>query len=167
MPSVTLSPVDFLFSDFSLEFASTRRVLERYPDGKGSWRPHDRSRSLGELATHLADIVNRGTTILETESLEIGARKPVDSKDSSGELLAHFDAGVERLTAALAGASYEMLEKPWAMTRGGAVFRAMPRRVALRAVMMSHSVHHRAQLCVYYRLLDMPVPGVYGPSADD
>jgi uncharacterized damage-inducible protein DinB len=162
-----LPPADWLYGDFAAEHAATRRILERYPDGKGEWRPHERSRNLAQLATHVADVVNRGTTVLETEGMDIGARQPLAPMDTARDLLAHFEAGVARFTAALAATDVERLAQPWALRRDGRVLTENPRRILLRLLMMSHLVHHRAQLGVYYRLLGVPVPGAYGPSADD
>jgi uncharacterized damage-inducible protein DinB len=163
----TLSVGELLYGDFPLEHASTRRTLERYPDGKGDWRPHERSRSLSQLATHVADIVNRGVAVLETDGMELGTRQPVPLLDSAHELLAHFETGLTRLNAALANVDLDFLAQPWALRREGRVLIQHPRRILLRQMMMSHLVHHRAQLGVYYRLLGVPVPGAYGPSADD
>jgi uncharacterized damage-inducible protein DinB len=165
--AATLSVTDLLYADFALEHAATRRFLERYPDGKGDWKPHERSRSLSQLATHVADIVNRGVAVLETDGMELGSRQAVTPVDSARELLAHFEAGVARLNAALASADLDYLAQPWALRRDGRVLIEHPRRILLRQMMMSHLVHHRAQLGVYYRLLGVPVPGPYGPSADD
>ena len=87
--------------------------------------------------------------------------------DSARELLAHFETGLARFTAVLAAADLDRLAQPWAIRRDGRVLREQPRRIMLRQAMMSHLVHHRGQLGVYYRLLGVPIPGVYGPSADD
>ena len=165
--SGTLSVGELLYGDFPLEYASTRRTLERYPDGKGDWRPHERSRTLSQLATHVADIVNRGVAVLETDGMDVGTRPPVPLLDSARDLLAHFEAGLTRLNAALVNVDLDYLGQPWALRRDGRVLVEHPRRILLRQMMMSHLVHHRAQLGVYYRLLGVPVPGVYGPSADD
>jgi uncharacterized damage-inducible protein DinB len=162
-----LPPAALLYDDFAGEHASTRRILERYPDGQGSWRPHEKSRTLAQLATHVADIVNRGTSVLETDGMDVTSRQPLAPMDSARELVAHFDAAVERFTAALARADYASLQQTWAMKRGSQVMIERPKRVLLRVLLMSHLVHHRGQLGVYYRLLGVPVPGVYGPSADD
>lgn len=161
------SPAELLYDDFPGENASTRRILERYPDGKGSWRPHEKSRTLAQLATHVADIVNRGTAVLETEGLDVTGRQPLAPIDSARDLVAHFDDAVHRFTTALARADYDMLSQPWVMRRGSQILIERSRRSLLRVLMMSHLVHHRGQLGVYYRLLGVPVPGVYGPSADD
>ncbi len=163
----TMSPAELIYGDFPAEHGATRRFLERYPDGKGAWRPHERSRSLAELATHVADIVYRGVAILESDGMDVGSRPPLTIMDSARDLLAHFDRGLERFNAALAGVDLEQLAKPWALRRDGHVLIQQPRRILLRRMMMSHLVHHRAQLGVYYRLLGVPVPGAYGPSADD
>jgi len=165
--TATPSVAELLYADFALEHAATRRHLERYPDGKGDWRPHERSRTLSQLATHVADIVNRGVAILETDGMDVGSRQPVPPMDSARELLAHFEAGLARLTPALAVADLDYLAQPWALRRDGRVLIQHSRRILLRQMMMSHLVHHRAQLGVYYRLLGVPVPGSYGPSADD
>jgi uncharacterized damage-inducible protein DinB len=163
----TLPAAELLYGDFPAEHGATRRFLERYPDGKGAWRPHERSRSLAELATHVADIVNRGVAVLETDGMELGTRQPITPMDSSRELLAHFEAAVARLNAALATADFEHLAQPWSLRRDGRVLISHPRRILLRQMMMSHLAHHRGQLAVYYRMLGVPVPGAYGPSADE
>ncbi|HXY31993.1 MAG TPA: DinB family protein [Gemmatimonadaceae bacterium] len=167
MPTTQLSAGDLLFGDFSAEYASTRRVLERYPDGRGTWRPHEKSRTVSELATHLADLPNRGVTVLQTEVFDVGTRAPVAPMDSAKDLLAHFEGAVRNLAAAVAAADFDHLEKPWTIRAGGKVLTQQPRRVMMRIMGMSHLVHHRAQLGVYYRLMGIPVPGIYGPSADD
>lgn len=159
--------VELLYADFTPEYASTRRMLERYPDGKGDWRPHEKSRALAPLATHIADIVNRGTMVLETDGMDIAGREPVAPIDSAAGLLERFDTGVERFTVALAAATDDALGRLWAIRLGSRLLFEQPRRVMLRTIMMSHLIHHRAQLGVYYRLLGVPVPGVYGPSADE
>jgi len=163
----TLPPAELLYGDFALEYANTRRMLERYPDGKGDFRPHPRSRSLAELATHVADIIYRGVAVLESDGMEVGSRKPLTPMDSSAALLAHFESGRQRFVAMLAGADLETLGQTWRLRRQGLILQEHPRRILLRQLMMSHLVHHRAQLGVYYRLLEVPVPGTYGPSADD
>jgi uncharacterized damage-inducible protein DinB len=165
--TATLSPAELLYGDFATEHATTRRFLERYPEGRGDWRPHEKSRTLAQLATHVADIVNRGTMVLETDGMELGSRAPLQPMDSAHALLAHFEGGLARFSIALAAADLDELAQPWALRRDGRVLVEHPRRILLRQMMMSHLTHHRAQLGVYYRLLGVPVPGAYGPSADD
>ena len=161
------SPVDLLFPDFAAEHAATRRLLARVPDGRGAWRPHPRSRTLGELATHVAQIPQRGAVILTTDVLDIARRAPAPPFATTAALLAAHDAGVAALEDALAAATLDDLAGEWRLVAGPHTLIAGPRRHMLRTVGMSHLVHHRAQLGVYLRLLDVPVPGMYGPSADE
>jgi len=160
-------PAELLFGDFPAEHASTRRMLERYPDGKGEWRPDPKSRPLSALATHVAGIVTRGTMVLETDGLDVANRQPPPQFDSARELVEYFDENVAHFTSLLKQVGYQMLAQSWAMRRGSQVLIERPRGYLLRVLMMSHLVHHRGQLGVYYRLLGVPVPGMYGPSADD
>lgn len=161
------STIDMLYSDFEAEHAATRRLLERFPDSRHDWRPHEHSRTIAELATHVADIPNRGVSILTTGEMEAGARKPLAPLTTAAELLAAHDAAVAAQKAALANVDLAALSSEWMVRRGDQVVMRGPKYRLLRTVMMSHLVHHRAQLGVYYRLLDVPVPGMYGPSADD
>ncbi|MEO7086594.1 MAG: DinB family protein [Gemmatimonadaceae bacterium] len=163
----TLLPIEMAFGDFAGEFASTRRVLERYPEASGAWRPHEKSRSLSEVATHVADIVNRGTSIRTTPGMDMATRTPVAPLDSAGELLALFDGGVARFQEAMRSATSDALKEVWTLRAGPRVVLERQKGELLRFMMMSHMIHHRAQLGVYYRLLGVPVPGVYGPSADE
>jgi uncharacterized damage-inducible protein DinB len=166
-PSDVSSTLDMLYSDFEAEHAATRRLLERFPDAKHDWRPHEHSRTIAELATHVADIPNRGVAILTTSEMDAGARKPLTPVTTAAGLLAAHDASVAAQKAALANADLATLSGEWQLRRGDQVVMHGPRFRLLRTMMMSHLVHHRAQLGVYYRLLGVPVPGMYGPSADD
>ena len=159
--------LDMLYSDFDAEHAATRRLLERFPDSKHDWRPHEHSRTIAELATHVADIPNRAVAILTTSEMEAGARKPLAPLTTAAELLAMHDASVAAQKNALANADPGSLLGEWRVRRGDQIMMRGPKYQLLRTVMMSHLVHHRAQLGVYYRLLGVPVPGMYGPSADD
>jgi uncharacterized damage-inducible protein DinB len=166
--STDSAPVlDMLYSDFEAEHAATRGLLERFPDSRHDWRPHEHSRTIAELATHVADIPTRAVSILTTSEMEAGARKPVVPLTTAAELLAAHDANVAAQKAALANADPAALSSEWRVRRGDQIMIRGPRYRLLRTLMMSHLVHHRAQLGVYYRLLGVPVPGMYGPSADD
>lgn len=158
---------ELLYPDLPRELGSTRRVLERFPEGQGVWRPHDKSRTLAELATHVAGIPGRGASILETEERDIAGRTPPAPAGTAAELLAMFDEGAAALREALPRATPESLAGEWTLRAGSHILQRGPRRIMLRVVTISHLVHHRAQLGVYYRLLGVPVPGVYGPSADE
>lgn len=127
----------------------------------------EHSRTIAELATHIADIPNRGVAILTTDVMDAGARKPLTPVGTAAELLAMHDASVAAQKRALAEADPTELSKEWTIRRGEQVVMRGPKYRLLRTVMMSHLIHHRAQLSVYYRLLGVSVPGMYGPSADD
>jgi uncharacterized damage-inducible protein DinB len=159
--------IELLYSDFAAEHAATRKLLERVPNGKGDWKPHERSATLYKLATHVADIPNRGVSILTTEEMDATNRPPIAPLTTVAEILASHDKSVAALNAALAQTSLAALEKEWQIRRGEQIVIRGKRRALLRTVMMSHLVHHRAQLGVYLRLLDVEIPGMYGPSADD
>ncbi len=156
-----------LYEDLEREMQSTRRVLERCPEGKNDWRPHEKSRPLMELAVHLAGIPGGGVLILETDEFDAGAPRPAGGPSTPAEVLAQFDANVEKLRGALARADASALDRTWTFRMGERVVVQEPKRVLLRLMVLSHMVHHRAQLALYYRLLNVPVPGVYGPSADE
>jgi uncharacterized damage-inducible protein DinB len=156
-----------LYEDLDREMASTRRVLERFPEDHRAWRPHEKSRPLLELAGHVAGIPGLGVMIVETEELDRRTRSPAAPPTTAAELLAQFDTNVARLRAALAKADAPALARTWRMRMGERVLVQDTKRVLLRIMVLSHMVHHRAQLGVYYRLLNVPVPGVYGPSADE
>ena len=156
-----------LFIDLDREMASTRRLLERYPLGKGGWQPHDKSRTLAALATHVANIPNHGANILTTAEMDVATRQPQPPKDSTTELLEAFDTGVTRLKRAIADIDAAKLRENWTMRMGPRVLVSEPRAMLMRLMVINHFVHHRAQLGVYLRLLNVPIPGMYGPSADE
>jgi uncharacterized damage-inducible protein DinB len=162
---------DALLPEFDQEMASTRKTLERVPEDKFDWRPHPKSFTMIALATHIANMVGWTVNIMAEDSFDVappGAppykEEPVASKK---ELLERFDKAVGAARAAIAGASDEHLMATWALLQGGKTMFTMPRIVCLRSFIMSHTIHHRAQLGVYLRLNDIPVPAIYGPSADE
>lgn len=162
-----LSPAQYLYADLEAELASTRKVLERFPEGKGDWRPHEKSRTIGALATHVAELSALGVMVLQKDEMIAGQRKPLTPLNSPAELLALFDDRAKMLRDALAGADYEGLEQDWPIRMGDRVLLSAPRRAMMRTLVINHLIHHRAQLGVYYRLLGVPVPGTYGPTADE
>ncbi len=159
--------MDNLLIDLDREISSTRRLLERYPTGKAEWRPHDKSRTLSALATHVANIPQHGANILTTPELDVASRPAQPAKDSAAELLEAFDAGVTRLKAALATTDAAKLAEKWTMRAGPRVLASESRALLMRLMVINHLVHHRAQLGLYFRLLNVPIPGMYGPSADE
>ena len=165
-PDALPEVVPFL-DDMDAELVATRRMLERVPDGHAAWRPHEKSKSLSELATHIADTVGLAATILETEGLDALSRPQRQPLGTSTELVDRLDENVARLRAALGSADAETLAAEWTLRAGEQVFVRRPRRALLRAMFLSHMIHHRGQLSVYLRLLDVPVPGMYGPTADE
>ena len=156
-----------LFIDLDREMASTRRLLERYPVGKGAWQPHEKSRTLSALATHVANIPRQGANILTTDEMDVATRQPQAPHDSASGLLEAFDAGVTRLKSAIAGIDDAKLRENWTMRMGPRVLVSESRALLMRLMVINHLVHHRAQLGVYLRLLHVPIPGMYGPSADE
>jgi uncharacterized damage-inducible protein DinB len=161
-----------LLAEFDQEMRSTRRVLERLPEDKMDWRPHPKSRPLGPLASHVADIPRRGVDVVEKETLEVrppagGQPPPQPPAASREQILERFDANVAATRAAIAGAADDHLMKPWSFVFAGRPVFTMPRVGALRAMVLNHIIHHRAQLGVYLRMNDVPVPAIYGPSADE
>lgn len=163
-----IAPIQMMFADVANELATTRRVLARVPDGNNDWQPHEKSMKLGRLATHLAELPRMGVMVLTTDELDWATApyKPTVI-ETTAERLALFDDLSATLQAELAKADWDLLSKEWTMRHGDQVFMKSPKGVLIRSAGMSHMAHHRAQLGVYLRLLGLPVPRVYGPSADE
>jgi uncharacterized damage-inducible protein DinB len=162
---------EVFLSDFDSELASTRKTLERVPEDKLAWKPHSKSMSMGRLAGHVAEIPKWASNTVELDSVDIapanGPKMEGLTAKSRKEVLDAFDANVKAARTAIAGASDELLMKPWSLLAGGHAIFTMPRAAVLRNLVINHLIHHRAQLGVYLRLNDVPVPAVYGPSADE
>lgn len=160
-----------LLPEYDQEMANTRKTLERVPEDKFDWKPHQKSFSMGSLATHLATLPSWGVITIQNESFDVapeGAPPPrAEPAKSVEDLLQRFDQNVASTRAALAAASDEELLKSWTLLKGGNEIFSLPRIAALRSFVMNHNIHHRAQLGVYLRLNDVPVPSIYGPSADE
>lgn len=155
-------------AEFDHEMAMTRRVLERAPDAAFAWRPHDKSFSLGGLATHLAVLPHWGAQILDRDFYDLstpGGPRPEAS--SSADVLSMFDANVAEVRRLLVDRTDAMLLAPWALKRGTQTLLSMPRLGALRRFFLHHVIHHRGQMTVYLRLQGVPLPPLYGPTADD
>jgi uncharacterized damage-inducible protein DinB len=160
-----------LLPEFDNEMANTRKTLERVPDDKFDWKPHEKSTSLGALATHISNLPAWTVYAIELDQLDLQPvgeeplrAAPVASRD---EALAAFDKNIAAARAALEGATDERLLGPWSLLKGGVTILTIPRVAVLRSFVMNHVIHHRAQLGVYLRLNDVPVPSIYGPSADE
>jgi uncharacterized damage-inducible protein DinB len=156
-----------LLPEFDLEMANTRKSLERVPDDKLSFKPHEKSATLGGLATHLATINHWTDAILGQESFDVSTAPPNPPFKSRAEILAEFDKNVAAARKNIAGATDAQLFKPWALQAKGQTIFSLPRIAVLRSFIMNHTIHHRAQLGVYLRLNNVPVPSIYGPSADE
>jgi uncharacterized damage-inducible protein DinB len=160
-----------MLGEFDQEMANTRKTLERVPDDKWGWKPHEKSGTLGWLAGHVASLPGWAAMTMKTEELDIApvggpALRPPKTSNRK-EALAEFEKAAAEARTALASASDQEMMKNWTLLGGGKTILAMPRVAVIRGVVMNHLIHHRAQLGVYYRLLDVPVPGLYGPSADE
>jgi uncharacterized damage-inducible protein DinB len=160
-----------MLPEFDQEMQNTRKTLERVPDDKWNWKPHDKSGTLGWLAGHVGTVPEWITMTINTEELDyapVGGPAFEPPKISNQkEVLAAFDKGSAEARAALAGVSDAELMKSWKLLAGGQEVFTMPRIACIRGMCLNHMIHHRAQLGVYYRLLGIPVPGLYGPSADE
>ena len=158
---------DTLLAEFDHEMGTTRRLLERLPDGQLGWKPHEKSMTLGGLATHLSNLPNWGTTILNDASYDLAAGPPnLTAAESRADILSFFDTTVAKTRAALDKSDAE-LGTQWKLRRGDHEIFSMPRTAAFRTFVLYHSVHHRGQLSVYLRLNNIPVPAIYGPTADE
>lgn len=162
------SVLDRFFDDLDVEFATTRRLLERFPEGKADWKPHEKSMSLIQLAAHVAMLPNFGETVLTTDELDFATRPFTPSTArTAAELVALHDRMAASARKALETVSLEALEGKWVLRAGPQVFLEDRRGKLLRQHLVSHAAHHRGQLTVYYRMLGVPLPGIYGPTADE
>lgn len=157
-----------LIAELQMESASSRKMLERVPTDRNDWAPHEKSMKLGRLSTHVAELPGWVAFTIQADELDFLNMdyKPV-TNPTSEELVALHDLNVKNAIEALEGASNEDLEKPWTLRRGEHIIFTMPKKVVIRSMAFNHMVHHRGQLSVYLRLLDVPVPGMYGPSFDE
>ena len=153
-------------AEFNQENANTRRTLERIP-ADFSWKPHDRSPTLGWLAGHIAQLPSWVGPTLEEDGIDMGGEESPPEPETVDEVLERFDANVAAARAALERAPDERFHETWTLSQDGETVFTMPKAVVLRSFVFNHMVHHRAQLTVYLRLNDVPVPALYGPSADE
>jgi uncharacterized damage-inducible protein DinB len=159
--------VDALLPEFDHEMTTTRKVLERVPEDKFGWKPHAKSFSLGDLAQHVATIPMWGSVTLNQSELDVGGDQRLPPVKTRAELLSMFDQNVSATRNVLTATADAALMAPWSLKRGTQTIFTMPRMGVWRSFVMSHLIHHRAQLAVYLRLNDVPVPSMYGPSADE
>ncbi|WP_426452487.1 DinB family protein [Paenibacillus sp. S-38] len=157
-----------IVGDAAHELAMTRRTLERLPEEHMTWKPHEKSMTLGGLATHLTNLLNWQVAIFLYPEFDLSTvplrREPLERR---ADVLEEFDANAAKLEKLLAECDEKTLAEEWTLRSGDHIILRQPRAIALRTFGLSHMIHHRAQLGVYLRLLDIPVPGLYGPSADE
>ena len=157
-----------MIGEFQQEAATTRRVLERVPADKLTWKPHPKSMSLGQLAFHIASIPGGLAKLAQQEKPEVSpASFNFPPPKDTAEILATLDAGVQSAQEYLGAMTDSAATATWRLNANGKEVLAMPRVAMLRSIMLNHWYHHRGQLSVYLRLLDVPLPVIYGPSADE
>jgi uncharacterized damage-inducible protein DinB len=156
-----------LLGEFDHEMQGTRKTLERIPEDKFDWAPHPKSTKLGKLAQHLAGIPGWMKESLTLDSLDIAKGPAEPELKTRKEILERFDKNVAAGRAALAAAKDEDFFKPWALMNNGQTIFSMPKIAVVRSFVLNHMIHHRAQMGVYLRLNNVPVPSIYGPSADE
>ncbi len=165
-----MSYADTILPEFDQEMASTRKVLESIPDDKFDWKAHPKSNTIGWNANHVADIPNWLVMVLSSQSLDIA---PVNGPPYSSPKLTHtkdilevFDRNVAAAREAIKSATDKSIGETWTLEAGGTPIFSLPRGAVIRNMVLNHIMHHRAHICVYLRLNDLPVPGLYGPSGD-
>jgi uncharacterized damage-inducible protein DinB len=165
-----MSIAESLLPEFDHETATTRTLLERVPEAKAEWKPHVKSMSLGHLASHIANIPRWASATLERTEFDVsppmGSELMTPAFDSLVRVLERYDASVKAAREVLCRTSDGELMVPWTLKNGGRKMFSMPRASVFRSFVMNHAVHHRGQLSVYLRLLDVPLPSIYGPTAD-
>jgi len=159
--------VDHLLPEFDHEMATTRKLLERVPEDRLSWKPHAKSYSLGQLAQHVANIPFWGQLTLEQSELDLAAYPTLAELGSRAAILQLFEDKASATRKALLGKTDAELLAPWSLKRGDEKMFTMPKATVWRSFVMNHLVHHRGQLSVYLRQQDVPLPSMYGPSADE
>jgi uncharacterized damage-inducible protein DinB len=157
-----------LLPEFDHEMATTRRMLERFPEEKVEWRPHDTCMTLGRLAGHVAELAGWTIPTMTQDQLVLDPNNftPTVVK-SRADALKQFDETVKTARAAIAGASDETFMKPWTFVAGGKTVFTIPKIAVMRSFVMNHMIHHRGQLAAFYRIAGVPVPSLYGPSKDE
>ncbi len=166
-----MSYVDTILPEFDQEMASTRKVLERIPEDKLTWRAHPKSNTIGWNANHLAEIPGWVEGVLTQNEWDMapagGERYQSPKLTNRTQILELFDRNVVEGRKAIAAVDEATLGDQWSLVQGGQPFFTMPRAAVIRTFVLNHLIHHRAILCVYLRLNDIPVPGIYGPSGDE
>ncbi len=160
-----------LLPEFDMEMANTRKTLERVPDEKFEFKPHPKSGSMGWLAGHLANLPLWAVMTLQQDTLDVapagGQPFQLPETKNRKQVLEVFDQNVADAKKGIATATDEQWMRPWSLLKTGKTIMTMPKIAVLRSFVLNHMIHHRAQMGVYLRLNDIPVPSIYGPSADE
>ncbi|MEQ1912665.1 MAG: DinB family protein [Vicinamibacterales bacterium] len=159
--------VDSILMELDREAQSTRRALERVPTDRLAWQPHPKSMTLGQLALHIAQLPGVIAGFVAAPSLELPSEFRQEAAMSTGEVLSTLDQSLEKANEVLRGLDDATIMSVWTLTAGDKTLMSMPRLAVIRSLMLNHWYHHRGQLSVYLRELDVPVPSIYGPSADE
>ena len=160
--------IDPVLAELAHEAATTRRLLDRVPERHLAWKPHEKSMTLGRLATHIAEIPGWVGSIVEKDEFDVGTGGYVPPTiDRVPEIVAMFDRNVAAATETLKRQSNDRLLAKWQLKRKGQLVVEMPRLGMIRTLLMNHLIHHRGQLSVYLRLQNVPLPSIYGPTADE
>ena len=159
--------IDGMLQELEQEAQTTRRVLERVPDNQLAWRPHEKARTLGELALHVAMVPGGVAQLVASPSPAQAPQFTDPSPKSAADLIPALDESIAKVKAALGGMDDAALMATWRLMQGERELVAAPRVAMLRSVMLNHWYHHRGQLTVYLRELGVPIPAIYGPSADE
>ena len=159
--------IDSILAEFDHELPVTLRVLERVPFDKLTWTPHPKSKPVGNLAWHIATLPARVQTMLTDGDFDVTAGRPMPMPDQPGAIAAGLTAHAEQLRASLAAMDESALKDTFTMRAGQKILNRMPKIAVIRNILFNHTYHHRGQLTVYLRMLDIPVPAVYGASADE
>jgi uncharacterized damage-inducible protein DinB len=163
-----MNPIEPVLAELDHEAATTRRLLERLPEPQLGWKPHEKSMALGRLATHIAEIPGWVGSIVDKDEFDVGVGgyvPPVVGRVA--DIVAMFDRNVAMAKTALQRQSTERLLASWQLKKNGQVVVQMPRLAMVRSLLMNHLIHHRGQLSVYLRLQNVPLPSIYGPTADE
>jgi uncharacterized damage-inducible protein DinB len=162
---------DTILPEFDHEMETTRKTLERVPEDKADWKPHETSMGMGRLAGHIAELAGFGALTFQGDSFDFapGGKSVMQPTvmTSRKQLLEIFDKNVAATRAAISKASDEDLHRSWTLMNNGKTFFSMPRIGALRSMILNHVIHHRGQLSVYLRMNKVPIPSIYGPSGDE
>ena len=159
--------IDGMLQELEQEAGTTRRVLERVPDNRLSWRPHKKARTLGELALHVAMVPGAVAEFVSAPSPVQAPQFADPSPENAAELVHALEESIKKAKKLLGGMDDATLQATWRMMQGEREVLAVPRITMLRSIMLNHWYHHRGQLSVYLKELDVPIPSIYGPSADE